>query len=128
MQTGGKSMSEEEPTFGFAAVEGRQVEASFDGGKMTTDAGVLLLRQAEAKINLFGRAAACFADGRLQVAVEHQIKNIVAQRVLGLAAGYEDLNDHDTLRHDLALQVAVGKTTSRREDCAPLAGKSTLNR
>jgi len=100
----------------------------FDGGEMTTDAGVLLLRQVDAKINLFDRVAACFADGRLQVAVEYKIKDIVAQRVLGLTLGYEDLNGHEKLRHDLALQVAVDKTTSRRVDCAPLAGKSTLNR
>ena len=121
-------MSAEQQTFGFAAVEGRKVEASFDGGEITTNAGALLLKQVDAKINLSRRVAEAFADWRLPAAVEHELPNLVAQRIFGLALGYEDLNDHDQLRNDLGLQAAVGKTSVRREDCAPLAGKSTLNR
>jgi len=121
-------MSAEQQTFRFAAVEGRKVEARFDGGEITTNAGALLLKQVDAQINLSSRVAEAFADWRLPEAVEHGLPNLVGQRIFGLALGYEDLNDHDQLRNDLALQVAVGKTSARREDCAPLASKSTLNR
>ena len=69
-----------------------------------------------------------FRDGRCQELVEHRVETLVGQRVLGIALGYEDLNDHDELRHDPMLAVLSGKLAARREDCAPVAGKSTLNR
>jgi AraC-like DNA-binding protein len=114
--------------FGYEAVEGRQVVAAFDGGKVTSDAGALLLGATDRAIHLVGRFAACFADGRLQTQVEHTIEAMVAQRVFGIALGYEDLIDHDQLRHDPVLAALAGKLEARRKDCAPLAGKSTLNR
>ena len=114
--------------FGYEAVEGRQVVAAFDGGQVTSDAGALLLGATDRAIHLVGRFAACFADGRLQAQVEHTIEAMVAQRVFGIALGYEDLIDHDQLRHDPVLAALAGKLEARREDCAPLAGKSTLNR
>jgi hypothetical protein len=77
---------------------------------------------------LVQRVAACFVDGRAQAQVEHTIVAMVAQRVFGIALGYEDLIDHDHLRHDPVLAALAGKLTARRQDCAPLAGKSTLNR
>jgi hypothetical protein len=104
------------------------VVAAFDGGDNTSDAGALLLGATDRTIGLVGRFAACFVDGRAQAQVEHTIVAMVAQRVFGIALGYEDLIDHDHLRHDPVLAALAGKLTARRQDCAPLAGKSTLNR
>jgi hypothetical protein len=84
----------------------------------------LLLRQADRKIGLLRRVAACFTDTRQPERVEHELARLLAQRIYGLALGYEDLNDHEELRHDPLLAVLAGK----REIEAPLAGKSTLNR
>jgi hypothetical protein len=114
--------------FEFPAVEGRQVVASFDGGAITTDAGALLLGQTDRAIRLTERFAACFTDTRTAGLVEHQVDTLVMQRVIGIALGYEDLNDHDELRHDPVLAVLASKLAAQRSDCAPLAGKSTLNR
>ena len=114
--------------FGFAPVEGRRVEAAFDGGHATSDAGALLLGATDRAIRLVDRFAACFTDGRAQAQVEHTIETMIAQRVFGIALGYEDLVDHDQLRHDPVLATLTGKLQARRRDCAPLAGKSTLNR
>jgi hypothetical protein len=109
-------------------VEGRAVVATFDGGRLTSDAGALLLGATDRVIGLTGRLAACFRDGRNPAFVEHAVDTLVMQRVVGIALGYEDLNDHDELRHDPVLATLAGKLTARRSDCAPLAGKSTLNR
>jgi hypothetical protein len=109
-------------------VEGRRVEAAFDGGTMTSDAGALLLGRVDLRLGLLRRFAGCFIDGRSSGDVEHTIERLVGQRVLGIALGYEDVNDHDELRHDRALAATLGRLTSRRSRCAALAGKSTLNR
>lgn len=114
--------------FQFAPVEGRQVVAAFDGGTVTSDAGALLLGQTDRAIGLSDRFAGCFADARCAGLVEHQVRTLVMQRVVGIALGYEDLNDRDELRHDPVLAVLAGKLEAGRADCAPLAGKSTLNR
>jgi len=114
--------------FGFAPVEGRRVEASFDGGAITSDAGGLLLGSADRAIGLTERFAQCFEDHRNADLIEHEVRTLVGQRVYGLALGYEDLNDHDHLRHDPLLAVLLGKLSAKRSDCAPIAGKSTLNR
>ncbi len=114
--------------FGFAPVEGRRVEAAFDGGDTTSDAGALLLGATDRAIGLVERFAACFTDGRDAGLIEHTVETMVAQRVFGVALGYEDLVDHDQLRHDPVLATLVGKLRARRKGCAPLAGKSTLNR
>lgn len=114
--------------FGFAPVEARRVEARFDGGAMSSDAGGLLLGATDRAIGLVDRFAACFKDGRKADQVEHSVRTLVGQRVFGLALGYEDVNDHDHLRHDPVLAVLVGKLSAGRSNCAPLAGKSTLNR
>jgi hypothetical protein len=114
--------------FSFAPVEGRRVEASFDGGMITSDAGGLLLGLTDRAIGLIDRFAQCFEDHRDPELIEHAVRTLVGQRVLGLAHGYEDLNDHDHLRHDPLLAVILGKTEAKRSDCAPIAGKSTLNR
>jgi hypothetical protein len=114
--------------FEFAPVEGRRVVASFDGGSITSDAGALLLGQTDRAIRLTERFAACFTDARTPGLVEHKVETLVMQRVIGIALGYEDLNDHDQLRCDPVLAVLAGKLEAQRADCAPLAGKSTLNR
>ena len=114
--------------FEFAPVEGRQVVAAFDGGAITSDAGALLLGETNRAIQLTARFAKCFTDVRLLSLVEHEVATLVLQRVVGIALGYEDLNDHDELRHDPVLAVLAAKLAAKRSDCAPLAGKSTLNR
>jgi hypothetical protein len=116
------------PQLDFGTVEGRRVVAAFDGGAVTSDAGALLLGAADKAIGLIKRFADCFEDGRSPDRVEHEIATMVGQRVFGIALGYEDLVDHDQLRHDPAMAILAGKLEARRSDCAPLAGKSTLNR
>jgi hypothetical protein len=112
----------------FARVEGRVVVAGFGGGTITSDAGALLLGATDRAIGLVRRFATCFTDDRAAERVEHSLVTLVGQRVLALALGYEDLVDHDQLRHDPVLAAVTGKLTARRADCAALAGKSTLNR
>jgi hypothetical protein len=109
-------------------VEGRRVEAAFDGGAITSNGGALLLGAADRAVGLIDRFAGCFSDSRQAALVEHEVRTLVGQRVFGVALGYEDLNDHDWLRHDPVMAVLVGKLAARRRDCAPAAGKSTLNR
>jgi hypothetical protein len=114
--------------FDFARVEGRAVMAAFDGGRITSDAGALLLGATDRVIGLTQRLAGCFTDARNPDLVEHAVETLVMQRIVGIALGYEDLIDHDELRHDPVMAVLAGKLAARRSDCAPLAGKSTLNR
>jgi hypothetical protein len=112
----------------FGRVEGRSVVAEFDGGALTSDAGGLLLGAADQRLGLVRRIARCFRDARDPRLVEHSVATLIGQRVFGIALGYEDLNDHDELRHDPLMAVLAGKLEARREDCASVAGKSTLNR
>ena len=114
--------------FGFAPVEGRAVVAAFDGGAVTSDAGGLLLGATDRAVGLSRRFALCFRDVRRHELVEHEVVTLVGQRMFGIALGYEDLNDHDVLRHDPVMAVLAGKLAARRRDCAAVAGKSTLNR
>jgi len=114
--------------FGFAPVEGRKVVAAFDGGTMTSEAGAMLHGATDRQIRLIERFAGCFTDHRVAELVVHEVASLVSQRVLGITLGYEDLIDHDQLRHDPVMAVLGGKLEARRADCAPLAGKSTLNR
>ena len=114
--------------FDFGKVEGRPVEAAFDAGLVTSDAGALLLGATDRAIGMMDRFAACFHDERRADLIEHDVATLVGQRVFAIGLGYEDLNDHDELRHDPMMAVLAGKLEARREDCAPVAGKSTLNR
>jgi hypothetical protein len=114
--------------FGFAPVEGRKVVAGFDGGRMTSEAGAMLLGATDKQIRLIERFAGCFTDYRMADLVEHTVSGLVGQRVFGIALGYEDLIDHDELRHDPVMAALSGKLEAHRANCAPLAGKSTLNR
>jgi hypothetical protein len=110
--------------FGFEACGRREIVARFDGGTISSDGGAFLLRQTDKRLNLLPRLAQCFLDGRNQNLVEHTIQEMLAQRIYGLALGYEDINDHEQLRKDPVFGILAG-----REDLdEPLAGKSTLNR
>ena len=113
----------------------REIVASFDGGRISSDGGVVLLREVDRKLGMIQRFAECFVDHRSPEWVEHPVEDLLRQRVFGLALGYEDLVDHDELRHDALLAACVGKEDPTGSDrkrerdrgCA-LAGKSTLNR
>jgi len=111
--------------FEFQPLKQREIRAQFDGGAMTSDGGGLLLREVDKRVGLLGQFANCFTDYRNPDLIEHTVEELVAQRVYGLALGYEDLNDHEELRNDPLLAVMVEKADPRRE---ALAGKSTLNR
>lgn len=102
----------------------RAVVADFQGGALTSDAGALLLRQVDRRMGFLRRLAACFQDFRSPWLTRHGVEQMLAQRVYGLALGYEDLNDHDQLRHDPLMGVLTGKQRSEY----PLASKSTLCR
>jgi hypothetical protein len=112
-------------SFEFQAHFSREVVARFDGGTMTSDAGAVLLRETDRRLDLLPRLAACFEDRRQPWLISHTVPELVAQRVYALALGYEDLSDHDQLREDPLLAVLSGKPRPGEE---PLAGKSTLNR
>ena len=110
--------------FGFEASGRREIVARFDGGTISSDGGAFLLRQTDKRLNLLPRLSGCFLDGRNQHLIEHTVAEMLAQRVYGIALGYEDLNDHEQLRKDPVFGILAG----REEPDAPLAGKSTLNR
>ena len=119
----------------FARHFRRQVSAQFDGGVISSDGGALLLREVDRRINLLPRVVACFEDRRDPQLIEHQVGELVSQRVYALALGYEDLNDHDELRSDPVLALLAGKSDlegqkrkQERDRGKPLAGKSTLHR
>ena len=112
----------------FEGFDGHKVVAGFDGGAITSDAGALLLRHVDRAIGLFDRVASCFVDYRNQNLTVHSVCTLVGQRIAAIALGYEDIDDHDTLRHDPVLALVSERLTPKREDCAVLAGKSTLNR
>jgi len=88
-------------TFSFTAHSSRRVKAGFTAGRVSSDGGALLLREADRKIGLLGRLASCFQDKRQQEQVEHPLAEMLSQRIYGLALGYEDLNDHGQLRAGL---------------------------
>ena len=109
----------------------RKVRACFDGGRMSCDGGALLLRAIDQRIGLTRRLAACFVDHRDPRRCEHSLQRLLAQRLFGLALGYEDIGDHDRLRDDSLLALALGSGERRvreRDRGHPLAGSSTLNR
>src|SRR5246127_3972644 len=110
--------------FAFAPHFSRQVSAGFSERQLSTEGGALLLRETDRKIGLLSRVGKCFSDYRHPAFIEHELGELLAQRIYGLALGYEDLNDHEELRRDPLLALMAGKR--RLEE--PLAGKSTLNR
>lgn len=108
----------------FQASGRREIVARFDGGQISSDGGGLLLREVERRTGIVSQFAACFRDYRNPLYVEHSLDTLIGQRVMGLALGYEDLNDHDQLRHDPLIAMLLDKSDPTRA----LAGKSTLNR
>ena len=120
--------------FGFQPLGPREVVARFNGGKVTSDAGGLLLREVDSKFDIIAQFAHCFTDYRDPECIEHTLVELLRQRIFGLCLGYDDLNDHDQLRHDPLLAVLVGKKDPLGQDRLgrnkgkALAGKSTLNR
>jgi len=111
--------------FEFSTSGTRRIVAEFSGGTITSDAGSLLLKETDTKMNLLNRFSECFTDRRSPLLIEHTLEQMLRQRVYGLALGYEDLNDHDLLRQDPLLAVMAGKAEPGTD---LLAGKSTLNR
>jgi hypothetical protein len=125
---------ESEPML-FTDLGPRHVVADFSGGTLSTDAGALLLREVDRSLGLTRSLAECFADGRNQVWVEHSVQEMLAQRIYGLALGYEDINDHQRLRLDPLMAAACDKTDPLGEERLnpadrgiALAAPSTLNR
>ena len=89
--------------FEFPRVNRRVVEANFEGGEITSDGGVLLLRQADHRLGLSAAVAAALVDSRRRASCDHDAKSLLRQRLYAIALGYEDLNDHEGLRQDVAL-------------------------
>ena len=113
----------------------RGVIGRFDGGKISSDAGGVLLREVEKRTGTMERLSSCFRDYRNEDRIEHSVESLLKQRVFGIALGYEDLNDHDSLRHDVVMRLLSekqdpsGRDRLREDDQGkPIAGKSTLNR
>jgi hypothetical protein len=109
----------------FQGLDSRRIEVDFEGGHVTSDAGALLLRQVENRLGIGHRLALCFHDGRERSRVAHTVEQLILQRIMGLCLGWEDLVDHDHLRHDPLMGLLAGKA---RPEAEPVAGKSTLNR
>ena len=121
--------------FEFQGLGGRRVQASFDGGHISSDGGALLLRELDLRLGVTQRLSECFSDHRDPRFVEHSVLELLRQRTYGLALGYEDLNDHDDLARDPLLALVVGKRepdgkdrVRERDQGRPLASDSTLNR
>ena len=124
-----------ETSFEFQALGSRKVIAEFNGGSISSDAGLLLLRETETRFGIIKGFARCFRDHRKQEQISHSVEELLLQRIFAIALGYEDLNDHDMLRSDPLLAVAAGKSDPegenrkhQRDRGKALAGKSTLNR
>ena len=115
-------------SFEFHRVGRREVTARFDAPAITSDGGGLLLRELEAKLGLVELFSRCFRDYRDARYTTHSVEELLAQRVFGIALGYEDLNDHEQLRHDPLMAILAGKREPDPDDGFALAGKSTLNR
>lgn len=107
----------------FEGTSDRRVVGAFDAPRASSDGGWMLLRELEQRRRILTRFAACFRDLRAPERIEHSVESLIRQRVMALACGYEDLNDHDPLRHDALLALASGKDLA-----TPLASRSTLNR
>jgi hypothetical protein len=119
----------------FHGLGRRDIVGQFNGGKISSDGGGILLREVEERTHILRRLSQCFTDHRNPRFIEHSLETLIKQRVMGIALGYEDLNDHDSLREDDLLPVLCGKETlsgkgkkGRKSTSDFLAGKSTLNR
>ena len=116
------------PELNLGRLKGRQIIANFEGGRITSDAGIVLMAELEKKLRITARFAEGFQDYRNPSYVDYPVHQLLAQRVYGIILGYEDVNDHDKLRSDPALAIALEKLDSLDSNKAELAGKSTINR
>jgi hypothetical protein len=114
--------------FNFGQLKGRNIIANFEGGKITSDAGIVLMAELDKKLKITTQFAECFRDYRHVSYLDYSLHHLLAQRVYGIILGYEDVNDHDKLRHDPALAIALEKLNFIELNQAGLAGKSTINR
>ncbi len=112
----------------FGSIKGRKVIADFTGGRITSDAGIVLMAELDRKLRITSRFAECFRDYRDLSYVNYSVHQLLAQRVYGIVLGYEDVNDHDKLRYDPALAIALGKLNFIESNQKTLAVKSTINR
>ena len=114
--------------FKFEQPKSSPVVVNFNGGQVTSDAGLSLIAELDRKLQITSRLARCFQDYRSSNRIDHSIENLIAQRIYGLVMGYEDLNDHEELRHDPMFALALQKRIGIENEPVILAGKSTLNR
>jgi hypothetical protein len=114
--------------FNFEQIKSSPFIVNFQGEAVTSDAGLSLIAELDRKRAITSRLAACFKDYREQNRIEHSLNSLIAQRVYGIIMGYEDINDHEILRHDMMFALAVGKAINSGQESITLAGKSTLNR
>ncbi|MEH2006549.1 MAG: transposase [Nostoc sp.] len=114
--------------FIFGLLKSCPVVVNFKGEPVTSDAGLTLIAELDRKREITSRLAKCFKDYREPNKIRHPVTAIIAQRIYGLIMGYEDINDHETLRHDPIFALAVGKVINSEQESITLAGKSTLNR
>ncbi|MEH1790977.1 MAG: IS1380 family transposase [Nostoc sp.] len=114
--------------FKFSGEKSRPIVVNFQGGTVTSDAGLSLIAEIDRKLEITSKFAQCFQDYRQPNRIDHSIESLIKQRIYGLIMGYEDLNDHEELRHDPMFTLAVLKTIGIEDEPTILAGKSTLNR
>jgi Transposase DDE domain group 1 len=114
--------------FVFEQAKSRSVIVNFQGEPVTSDAGLTLIAELDRKKEITARLAECFKDYRDPNKILHPVHSLIAQRIFGLIMGYEDINDHETLRHDPIFALAVEKVVNSGQEPISLAGKSTLNR
>jgi hypothetical protein len=114
--------------FKFEQAKSPSVIVNFQGGRVTSDAGLTLIAEIDRKLQITSRFAQCFQDYRQPNRIDHSIESLIKQRIYGLVMGYEDLNDHEELRYDPMFAIALGKKIGTSEQQIILAGKSTLNR
>lgn len=112
----------------FGSIKGRKVIANFEGGRITSDAGIVLMAELDKKLKITSRFAECFRDYRSSSYTDYSVHQLLAQRVYGIVLGSEDVNDHDKLRNDPALAIALEKLNFIESNQRSLAGKSTINR
>ncbi len=124
-QISGQKISDQ---LNFVKVKWKEIIANFSGGRITSDAGIVLMGELDKKLKITDRFAECFQDHRNLSYVDYSVHQLVAQRIYALVLGYEDVNDHDKLRHDPALAIALEKLDFIESNQGSLAGKSTINR
>ena len=112
----------------LGSIKGRKVIADFSGGRITSDAGIIWLAELDKKLKITAKFAKCFQDYRDLSYTDYSVHQLLAQRIYGIVLGYEDVNDHDKLRYDPALAIALGKLNFIESNQRILAGKSTINR